>query len=110
MRRRRFQLSLRSLLVVTTLLGIALAIWCGHPSPLVKVKVTSTGSAIVNEREVPVSSLDEALEHEHQTRKRWLVDCTVELNADSMVAVADIQNIIANCRDAGFEKFVLRAD
>lgn len=107
---RRFQVSLRFLLIATFVSAIIIAVWCSRPSPEIYLRVESGGIVYVDNRQVPLSTLSFALGSQRKRREWWQLDSKLLLRADSGVKTSTVQTIIVDAQAAGIELFELEVN
>jgi len=100
---------LRSLLILTTVIAILLGIARLRPTPVIAVAVSADGTVAISGRQIPPQALEERLEAELASRRRWFMDGSVVLEVDREVSFKALQAVIENPGLAGSSKVSIAA-
>ena len=105
---RKFQVSVRTLLLLTTLSAIAISIWLCRPTGEVVLNVDESGAVTVDDKSTSASQIAGRLKSKLQWHNLWLTECELVMMPASTTPTSSINKIVKSASELGFEKMVLR--
>ena len=99
--------TIRTLLVVTLLVAIALAVWRTRPSPTLTVELTASGTVLIDQREVSNAELSAKFDWECTWRKWWFIKPMLDIRADRGASHQNVLQLVEVAKANGFERFMI---
>jgi biopolymer transport protein ExbD len=100
---------LRSLLMLITVVAIVLGFVRLRPSSTVNVELHANGSASIAGKKVDLPAMQQCLEAELATRRRWLIEGSVVVQADRDASFKALSGVLESARRAGAPKLAISA-
>lgn len=101
---RRVKFSLRSLFVLLAMVASLLALWRLRPPRHLAIRLAASGTAVVNDGEIAVSSLPDVLSREGTRRTFWFRGPLLLIEADPSSKYDVVADVIEKGRQSGFRK------
>jgi biopolymer transport protein ExbD len=100
---------IRSLLILTTIVAIVLAVFRLRPSPTVTVDVSGDGSIAIAGQRVAPEALQNRLEAELASRRHWMMNGNVVIETDREVSFNTFKAVVENPGLAGSSRVTILA-
>jgi biopolymer transport protein ExbD len=104
-----FRFTIRGVLLLTLVVAVVLAVWRCRPSPWLAVDVTSRGTVLVQDKDVPVAELPAVFSRESARRKFWWMRGGLAIRADPDTPYQDLVELFDVASASGFDQITLTA-